>query len=257
MSDQPAPVPNLPRRAPRIRAEIGEAFTDGADHYDAVRPAYPAGAVDFLLGSGADVLDVGAGTGILTAQLLERGASVTALDPSADMLRALAAKLPGVRCVEAPAEATGLEEAAFDVVVCAQAWHWVDPERATAEAVRVLRPGGALALVWNQLDVTVPWVHRLARIMHAGDVHRPEFEPEKGPGLGPWRAHHERWREPVTPEFLGELAKSRAYYLRATEATRATVRANLDWYLYEHLGHAPGERIELPYYTHAWRADRG
>lgn len=268
------PIPNLPSKAPKIRTEHGEAFEAGAEHYDAVRPAYPDAAVDFLLGcspgvpvlDGIDVVETGAGTGLLTAQLVDRGARVTAVDPSADMLAALTRKLPGVPAYRATAEVTGLPAASCDVVLCAQAWHWVDPIAATAEARRLLRPrtdgpadadggAGALGLIWNQLDVTVPWVHRLARIMHAGDVHRPEFEPAKGEGFGPWAKHEEHWGQPVTPEFLIELAQSRAYYLRASEATRAKVEANLRWYLYEHLGHAAGEELLLPYFTHAWRAE--
>jgi len=51
-----------------------------------------------------------------------------------------------------------------------------------------------------------------------------------------------------------ELTKSRSYYLRAGEATRAKVLANLDWYLHEHLGYTPDQEIELPYLTLAWRA---
>ncbi|GHD07431.1 class I SAM-dependent methyltransferase [Zhihengliuella salsuginis] len=267
MSAVDRPVPNLPSRAPSIRSEHGEAFEEGAEHYDLVRPGYPEAAVGFLLGgvpgargAGLDVVDLGAGTGILTAQLVERGAVATAVDPSADMLRALHAKLPAVACARAGAEATGLPSASCDVVVCAQAWHWVDPDAATAEALRLLRPAAAgrrpaLGLVWNQLDVTVPWVHRLARIMHAGDVHRPEFEPPKGAGLGPWARHEEHWAQAATPGFLIELAKSRAYYLRATEQTRARVVANLRWYLHEHLGYGADEHLELPYFTHAWRAE--
>ncbi|WP_217565570.1 methyltransferase domain-containing protein, partial [Micrococcus sp. GbtcB5] len=67
----------------------------------------------------------------------------------------------GVRAVPGTAEATGLPAASADAVVAAQAWHWMDPGAASAEAARVLRPGGRLAAVWNQLDTAVPWVHRL------------------------------------------------------------------------------------------------
>lgn len=266
MSAPEKPIPNLPSRAPSVRPEHGAAFEAGAAHYDRVRPAYPDAVVDFLLAGetgapadGIDVVDLGAGTGILTAQLVARGARTTAVDPSAAMLDALHEKLPEVPTVLAGAEATGLPVASCDVVVCAQAWHWVDADAATAEALRLLRPAAGecrpvLGLVWNQLDVTVPWVHRLARIMHAGDVHRPEFEPAKGPGFGAWERLEEHWTQPATPEFLIELAKSRAYYLRSPQGTRAKVVANLEWYLHEHLGLQARQDLELPYFTHAWRA---
>ena len=252
-------VPNLPGRAFALeagrRSALGAAFESGGEHYDAVRPGYPDDAVDFMVPAGAtDAVDVGAGTGIFTGLLVARGLRTTAVDPSADMLAALRARLPGVPVVQGTAEATGLPEAGADVVVFAQAWHWVDPLAASTEAARLLRPGGTLALVWNQLDVSVPWVHRLARIMHAGDVHRPGFVPPLGPEFAPWESHDTSWEDTVTPEGLVDLAKSRSYYLRAGAGVRSKVEANLRWYLHEHLGHAPGEPIALPYVTHAWRA---
>lgn len=256
-----APIPNLPARAPELaaarRRAFGAAFGTGGGRYDAVRPSYPEEAVDFLVPAGArDAVDVGAGTGILTLQLAARGLSTTAVDPSADMLAQLRRKSGAAATVLAPAEETGLPDGSFDVATYAQAWHWVDVPRASAETARILRPGGRLALVWNQLDVTVPWVHRLSRIMHAGDVHRPEFIPETGPEFTGLESLQVHWEQPVTPGHLIELAKSRSYYLRAGAETRARVEGNLAWYLHEHLGHAPGEPLGLPYYTHAWRAHR-
>ena len=67
----------------------------------------------------------------------------------------------------ASAEATGLTDGTLDLVVFAQSWHWVDPLRAAAEAARILTPGGVLVAVWNQMEVSIPWVHRLTRIMRS------------------------------------------------------------------------------------------
>lgn len=256
-----APIPNLPIRAPELdearRLAFGAAFASGGDLYDAVRPAYPDAAVDFLVPRGArDAVDLGAGTGILTLQLAARGLSTTAVDPSADMLAQLHLKSAAPTTLRASAEDTGLPDASFDLATCAQAWHWVDVPRASAETARILRPGGRLGLIWNQLDVTVGWVHRLSRIMHAGDVHRPEFVPDIGPEFSGLESLQVRWEQPVTPEHLIDLAKSRSYYLRAGAETRARVEGNLVWYLYEHLGLQPGQELGLPYYTHAWRAHR-
>lgn len=237
------------------RNELAAAFRAGGKHYDAVRPSYPPAAIDFMVpGHARDAVDIGAGTGIFTAMLLGRGLRVRAVEPSGDMLEVLHSRLPEVIAVEGVGERTGLEDSSADVVTYAQAWHWVDPMQASSEAARILRPGGKLSLVWNQLDVSVSWVHRLARIMHAGDVHRPDFAPPLGqefyaPESGQWT-----WTQQLTGEQLIELAKSRSYYLRASEATRARVESNLTWYLYEHLGHTEGEPITVPYLTHAWRA---
>jgi SAM-dependent methyltransferase len=172
------------------------------------------------------------------------------------MLEQLRRALPEVTAVEGTAEDTGLEPGAFDLVTVAQAWHWCDPRLASTEIARILRPHGVLGLVWNQLDTAVPWVHRLSRIMHAGDVHKPHFRPPVGPEFTALESHLTRWEDSVTAEDIKELAKSRSYYLAASEATRAKVMANLDWYLNEHLGHAPGEILRLPYLTQTWRAIR-
>ena len=135
----------------------------------------------------------------------------------------------------------------FDLVTVAQAWHWCDPRLASAEIARILRPHGVLGLIWNQLDTAVPWVHRLSRIMHAGDVLKPHFRPPVGPEFTGLESHLTRWEDSVTTEDITELTKSRSYYLAASASTRDKVMANLDWYLHEHLGHAPGDSLRLPY----------
>lgn len=255
----PRPIPSLPARAftmsAQRRNDLAAAFRIGGKHYDAVRPSYPRAAVDFMVPPTArDAVDIGAGTGIFTAMLLARGLDVRAVEPSDDMLEVLRTRLPEVLAINGTGESTGFNDASADVITYAQAWHWVDPKQASSEAARILRPGGKLSLVWNQLDVSVSWVHRLARIMHAGDVHRPDFAPPLGqeffaPEPGQWT-----WTQQLTGEQIVELAKSRSYYLRAGETTRARVEHNLSWYLYDHLGHVPGELITVPYLTHAWRA---
>ena len=246
------------------RRHMAAAFLEGGDHYHKVRPGYPGGSLQWLLETAGntqarqvrDALDIGAGTGKYTQLLAQRGWRITAVDPSADMLARLSADLPGATTLTGTAEHLGLPGASADLAVVAQAWHWCDPLAASTEIARVLRPGGALGLVWNQLDVGVPWVHRLARIMHAGDVHKPDFRPTIGPEFGTAEAHNTRWAQAVTPEEIMELAKSRSYYLRAPEPIRAKVVGNLQWYLFDHLGHAPGADLELPYLTQTWRARR-
>ena len=105
-------------------------------------------------------------------------------------------------------------------------------------------------------ELLAPWVHRLSRIMHAGDVHKPDFRPPLGPEFTGLANHLTRWEDPVRTADIIELTKSRSYYLAASEATRAKVLANLGWYLHEHLGHTADELLTLPYLTQAWRAVR-
>ncbi len=237
------------------RQELGRSFEAGGEHYDRIRPGYPAESADWLLPAGArDAVDVGAGTGKFTALLADRGLHTVAVDPSPDMLAQLRQALPGVTAVAGSAEITGLAASAFDVCTVAQAWHWCDPLPASTEAARILRPHGVLGLIWNQLDTSIPWVHRLSRIMHAGDVIRPHFRPVVGPEFTGLERHLARWEDTVTPAEITELAQSRSYYLAAEEATRARVLNNLHWYLHEHLGHGSGAALQLPYLTQTWRA---
>ncbi|WP_316249063.1 hypothetical protein [Brachybacterium sp. Z12] len=115
--------------------------------------------------------------------------------------------------------------------------------------MRLLADGGVLALVWNMLDVTIPWVHRLSRIMHAGDIHREDFLPTVGPELELTERSVHQWQDPMPTQDVIDLARTRSYVITAPEERRAKVLANLDWYLHEHLGHAPGDIVGVPYRT--------
>jgi SAM-dependent methyltransferase len=123
------------------------------------RPGYPAALVERLRAlAGGDrprVADLGAGTGHLALPLAALGAEVFAVEPAREMLAALAAGAPaGVRPVHAAAEETGLDAGAFDLVVLADAAHWIDPERGAREAARLLARGGVLAVVTPRLAPT-------------------------------------------------------------------------------------------------------
>ncbi len=128
------------------------------DAYDAARPSYPDRLfkdLEWLAGrelAGADILEVGAGTGIATRALLVRGARVIPVDHSSGMLGRLRERTPGIAAVRADGEALPFSDAVAGLVCYAQAWHWVRVPVAAAEAARVLRPGGALALWWNDVD---------------------------------------------------------------------------------------------------------
>lgn len=229
----------------------------GASLYDEVRPGYPDEVLSLFPSAPGHVVDVGAGTGKLTASLLAAGHRVTAVEPSAAMLDELGRTCPGAARVRGTAEATGLAGGCADAVACAQTWHWVDVAAASAEFARVLRPGGVAVLAWNTLDVRVAWVHRLTRIMHAGDVQKPGFVPEVAAPLRVDRELRTEWVQRLTPEDIILLARTRAYWLRAKQPVRDKVEANLRWYLYDHLGFAPGETVELPYRLDAFALRAG
>lgn len=264
------PVHTLPpaQRVPPALAvsEAGLAVRENPFHtpaplYGRVRPAYPAEAVHAVCGGHAagTIADIGAGTGKLSALLLEGGAHVVAIEPSEAMreqLRSCCGNSAELRVIAATAEDTTLPDDSVDVAAYAQSWHWMDSEEAGREADRIVRPGGHLAIMWNQMNVELPWVHRLTRIMRSGDVHRPD-KPPRLPE--PW-AEPEltmlAWEDQVTPEGLLELGTTRSSYLRQNEAGRKRMQENLRWYLYEHLEFSPGQEIALPYTTQVWVSHR-
>ncbi len=144
----------LPRMARDERPTL-RAFDGLASIYDRHRPSYPEAIVNALLDgmpANGTALDIGCGTGISTAILGQRVASVIGVDPNADMLARAAERcreLPSVRFVLGTAEATGLADEVANRILVAQAFHWCDPPRALAEFHRVLRPGGRCGLLWN------------------------------------------------------------------------------------------------------------
>ena len=253
-------MPNSVSGSLEVNPYVGEG---GA--YDSVRPAYPDEAVAALIDAarrarGADAsgqggplraADIGAGTGKMSELLARGGLLVDAVEPS-EAMRAQASSIEGVTWHGGVAEETGLPNDVYDIVVFAQSWHWVDSERAGLEAARILAPGGVLAIVWNQMAVSIPWVHRLTRIMRSGDVHRPDRPPTPGGGFAPLTITQVAWEDRMTPEEILTLGTTRSSYIRSSEAGRERMQANLRWYLYDHLGYAPGEQVAIPYATLVW-----
>jgi SAM-dependent methyltransferase len=116
------------------------------------RPGYPAELVARLValagGAGARVADLGAGTGLLSRPLAGAGLRVHAVEPARAMLAALGDPPPGgVTPVHAAAEATGLPDGGFDLVVLADALHWTEAASCGREVARLLRPGAVAAVV--------------------------------------------------------------------------------------------------------------
>jgi len=126
------------------------SFESVADEYDAARPSYPAGIYDALGDlDGLRVLDVGAGTGIATRQLRERGARVVAIDPGRAVLARAVSHTPGLPAVVADGARLPIRDEAADLVCFAQSWHWLAAETRVDEVHRVLRPSGRWAGWWS------------------------------------------------------------------------------------------------------------
>lgn len=174
-------------RVDRVHRSAAEGFDAAAAEYERGRPDYPHAAIDHLvdrldIGPSSTVLDLGAGTGKLTRQLVPTGATVVAIEPVAGMRDQLRANVPGVEVIDCTAEQISWPDDDADAVVAGQAFHWFDAPRALADIHRVLRERGGLGLIWNKRDERVAWVARLGEIMEPYETNEPRH------GRGDWRA---------------------------------------------------------------------
>jgi SAM-dependent methyltransferase len=204
----------------------GPDFDPLVDAYDAARPSYPDALFDDLQRlaarpvEGADVIEVGAGTGIATRALLERGARVVPVDLGPAMLGRLRARTPGIPVLRADAEALPLRAAVADLVCFAQAWHWVRVPVAAAEAARVLRPGGALAVWWNDVDAEDErwWQRQQDRLEAMSPGYRREYRTRPFGTELRWTGHFTevvtlggRWSRQIDIETYLTWLRSKSY----------------------------------------------
>lgn len=135
-----------------------QRFSDRVGDYVKARPGYPAGQIFGLLKDeagwtpGSAVADVGSGTGISARLFLDQGNLVFAVEPNPDMRRAAEAAIGNharFHSIDGTSESTGLADGSVDLIVAAQAFHWFRPEPTKQEFLRILKPGGAVVLMWN------------------------------------------------------------------------------------------------------------
>lgn len=217
-------------------------FDHVARDYDAYRPDYPAQLFDALESAmgqpllRADVLDVGAGTGIATRALAGRGANVVAVDPGPGVLAVLRSRSTSrVRAVVGDGNALPVPSERFDLVSYAQAFHWTDPARSVPEALRVLKPGGVLALWWNRHDPTVRWYaeHR-TRLFQT--CPKPQHADESWVAdqlrASPWQCHvaivEIPWRRRISLEDYGRNLLTQSYVFALGGRAEAVVATELE-----------------------------
>lgn len=188
---------------PSVASDATARFSNRVADYVRYRPGYPRAVLEFLaqrcdLSPRSVVADIGSGTGLLSWLFLENGNSVYGVEPNAEMRAAaeqLLAGYPNFTSLPARAEATGLPDASVDFVVAGQAFHWFDHDLARAEFLRILRPGGWIALVWNDRQIdTTPFLREYERLLRAyatdyaavnhKEVGLPALRRVFGPGVG-------------------------------------------------------------------------
>lgn len=209
-----------------------------------------------LAGNPATIVDIGAGTGrfALAAAAAAPESRIIAVEPSEQMRSSWAKTPDNVEIVAGSAEATSLADAVADRIVWPQSFHWVDPQLAGPEALRILKPSGFAVVLANQLDVSRSWVHRLSRIMRSGDVVREERPPYLR-GFRTSKAVTWTWEQQLSVPAVLSLARTRSSYLRSSARVREQMQNNLYWYLCDFLGFGPDGQVTLPYFTYLWRLD--
>ena len=238
------------------------SFGPAAGLYDRVRPRYPVEALRWVLGERpVRVVDLGAGTGILTRQLLELGHEVIPVEPDAAMRARLDESVGREIAVEGAAEHIPVADGSVDAVVAGQAYHWFNRDLAHDEIARVLRTGGVFAPLWNERDERVEWLKRLSEITDGiQDDTAPEdrhLDPA-ATGFGPKFTDVELVTFPFVrtcdEELLVELMQSRSYYLSAPADKRRLMEAQIRELVREHPDLAGRSEFPLPYVTFAYRA---
>ena len=234
------------------------SFGPVADAYDRARPSYPDDAARWLTSEGRpderlSVLELGAGTGLLTQTLVAQGHRVVATDPSPEMLGRLRERVTPYSVGVSGAEAIPAPDRSIDVVVCAQSFHWFDHERALPEIARVLRPGGYLAMVWNQRDESIPWVRRLGALIDREGRDMDLVAPVRSSTLfADVEEQTFRCWQDLRKEGLLDLVRSRSAIATLDEDARTERLARVAE-MYDDLGRGAAG-LRLPYVTLCYRA---
>lgn len=241
-------------------------FSSQAQAYARARPGYPTQIVEQLIAEarvepGARIVELGAGTGLFTRALVERGLEVVAIEPSAAM-REQAPALPGVDWREGSFEACPLADGEAAWVVAAQAFHWADPPRALAELRRILRPGGRLSVLWNDRDLERSALLRFTRALIEARV--PGFD--EAYRQRDWAAELISTGDFVEVEALEVRHAVRMSHARVLELWRSHNKLNhacrdtgIEGFLAElaaYMGAHEPDPVEVPYRCRAWTATR-
>jgi SAM-dependent methyltransferase len=263
-----------------VNEEKATSFGTVADSYDRVRPGPAPAAVDWLVPAGCAVaVDLAAGTGLFTRELLSRAGRVVAVEPDARMRDVLARRSPGLDVREGRGEAIPLPDASADAVFVSTAWHWFDLPRAVPEIARVLRPGGRLGIIWTSRDRDEDWVAELDLLRLPGvrgqsgasgdpstvaevradlDRHHAVILPA-GSAFGPKATASFGYSRTMTvPDVLDWLATNSAFITAAPADREAGLARCWESLLSRARRAADGTEpvIDMPIRSWCWQADR-
>jgi SAM-dependent methyltransferase len=193
-------------------------FGEDAALYDRVRPSYPEELIDDVLGLAGllcRAVDAGCGTGKAAVLLAARGAEGIGIEPDAAMAEVARRKLAAhprwrvdVSDFEDWKPRNG--DVPVDLVTCAQAWHWLDRERGTRQAERLLRPGGWLAIWGHEPEYRDSPLRRQIDAAYARYAPRPSVRSQAprervppGSSFGaPVEREYRGWRDYSAAEWM-------------------------------------------------------
>jgi ubiquinone/menaquinone biosynthesis C-methylase UbiE len=248
-----------------LAGSFGQVATD----YDRLRTRPPDAALDWLLpGRPGVFVDVGAGTGLFTTTLAGRAARVIAVEPDARMRAVLAAKaLPGTQVLAGSGESIPVPDASADGLFVSSAWHWMDPDAATAETARVLRDGARFGVIWTGRDRETDWLRpedwftesgvdrdSSAAQLRSNIGQRENALPRAGGDFTNIETRTFLFVQPMSPADLVEMLATHSRVIAASPADRergsARARSAIDALF-------PGAgSIDVPMRSRCWRADR-
>jgi SAM-dependent methyltransferase len=185
------------------------SFGAVAGDYDRLRPSPPPAAVDWLLPDRRDVVvDLAAGTGLLTRALAGKVGHLIAVEPDERMRSVLQARSGDVEVLAGRGEAIPLPDARADAVFISSAWHWMDPDVAVPEIVRVLRDGGRLGVIWTGRERDIEWLHADEWFSEARTEAQADLQPPAGSGADDALPPRLSWYEQSDAKCAGEVPAS-------------------------------------------------
>ena len=237
-----------------VHPSAATGFARSVEAYERARPEYPPEAIAWLadaldLRAGRTVVDLAAGSGKLTRPLAALGCGVIAIEPVAEMRAAIG---PTARALDGTAEAMPLPDDSADAVTVGQAFHWFDGPKALAEIERVLRPGGALALVWNRRPSESSELHAAM-----SEIMAPYRGDAPAHASGAWREafagrelteRHFEFTQRLDADGLADRVGSTSFIAALDDAEREPLLARVR-------ALAPDGPVDVPYECeiHVWR----